>query len=132
MLEENWKDCPMILEWERCRKTFLKELRERAWLKGQQRKLFILIQWMMAGENNPEKAYWSERLYNCFCRRFARHTKTDWISFLAGMNNCQAYGSFQQTKMKYYCIRLRDAAIVFTQKINEKELNNEWNMENAS
>lgn len=119
MVTQNWNDCPLLDEYRKAKRAYLKELRVQVWLKNQRQELWEVIGIAFANVEEEKKDYWRRRLYSYYCRRFSGHTKTKWIEFLACFTDSMAYGRYKQEKAKRYCVLVRDAAREYEPVIGE-------------
>ena len=95
----------------RCKRAYLKEIRDEAFRNRQQEKLREGITEIMAEAEEEKSAFWSGRIFRKFSRRFYWITQTEWIPFLADMSDCQACGDYKDLKSQDYCLMLRHWAI---------------------
>lgn len=114
MMVHDWNHCPLMIEYDKTKRAYLKELRLEKWKEGQRAELWNAIQITFGSIDEPKKEYWMERLYSYYCRRFQRLTACEWLVFLGELKDTAAYGDYIHEKARNYCCRIRDTAYWMT------------------
>lgn len=110
--------CPLYKRYMNTKKDYLKTCAERQARKKQEQAIWRLVADTIVRMDEPKKQFWIKTLTNIFSQRFYFVPELDWIKFLSGFNDIQAYGKYVNPKYRRYCVLIRDAAVRY---INRKE-----------
>ena len=117
-----WNECPLMTEYIRTKRNYMKELRLEEWRKRQRAELLRVISIAINQVDEPRKEYWIDRLYFCYCRRLRSVTGCEWTVFLGELSDEGAYGMYENAKARKYCLLVRDTAWQMTRRISEPKI----------
>lgn len=113
-MTETWRNCPLMKQYRNMKRTYIKEMMLERWKDGQRVELWNAIELTFDEITDPKKEYWKNRLFSYYCKRFKLLTKCSWLIFLGEMDDIAAYGTYKDTKARYYCCLVRNMAYWLT------------------
>lgn len=109
--------CPLYKRYEKTKKDYMKELRNRKLRKIQEQALWRLVAEVVSETDESRKEFWIQRLTRNYWRMLYRMPKIDWIEYIGEFNDRQAWGHYRNAKYREYCLKIRDAAARMTGRV---------------